>query len=84
MFNEKMLNALMKNKKLNKLVSQMGEVAAQLMGFAQTYMGIYDDKGNQIEKGDRDYLFETLDRIEKKLAEIEDKLKTVEDRLSQR
>lgn len=74
MINENMLQKLMGNKKVQKLLGNMSETAALLMSFAQTYLGVYNEKGEQLEKGDRDYLFEALERIEKRLEEIEKKL----------
>ena len=71
----------MKNKKVKKLVGQMGNVANYLMSFAQTYLGVYDENGNQIEKGDRDYLFEALEKIEKKLEILEKEIKEIKKKL---
>lgn len=82
-FNERVMSSLLKNKNVGRLVKNMEKVAAQLLGFIDTYMGVYDDKGNQIEKGDRDYFSEAFDRIEKKLAEIENRLSVIEDKLNQ-
>ena len=71
----------MKNKKVKKLVGQMGNVANYLISFAQTYLGIYDENGNQVEKGDRDYLFEALEKIEKKLETLEREIEGIKKKL---
>lgn len=73
--NEKILKTLMKTPQLKGLLNDVSKAAELLTSFAQTYLGVYDEKGNQLEKGDRDYIFEALERIERKLEEIESKLK---------
>ena len=63
-------------------VESIRTATLKLNGFIDTYIGVYDEKGNQIEKGDRDIIFETLAKIlenQKMILERLDKLDSKED-----
>jgi len=81
MLDEKVLKSIMKNKGMQKLLGQMELASNYLMGFAQTYLGEFDEKGNQIEKGDRDVFYEMLSNILSKLEELEKKIEELEQKL---
>ena len=65
---------LLGNKDVKRMINDVRKAAHYLSGFAETYLGVYDDKGKQVEKGDRDYIFEKLDRAIALLEEISSKL----------
>ena len=68
--NKKQLNALMNNPLIANLLQDAQVTGAYIKSFALTYLGEYNEKGEQIRKGDRDYIFEKLDELEKKIDKI--------------
>jgi len=72
-----LLNTLMKDKTVKKIIQESEKVTAELLSMARTYLGVWEEKNGeykQIRQGDRDLLFESLDRIENLLTEINRKL----------
>jgi len=74
----KMVDELQKSGKLNEMIQSIKTSAEVMKAFIITYMGEYDSKGNQLRKGDRDYIFESLERIENELKELKEKIENMQ------
>ena len=74
----KMVDELQKSGKLDEMIQSIRTSAEVMRAFIVTYMGEYDSKGNQIRKGDRDYIFESLEKIEKELEELKKKVENMQ------
>ncbi len=70
----RLIEKALKSDKLKPVIESMQIAAADLRAFALTYLGEYNGKGEQVRKGDRDYIFEYLDDIKQRLDSIEKKL----------
>ena len=74
----KMVDELQKSGKLDEMIQSIKTSAEVMKAFIITYMGEYDSKGNQLRKGDRDYIFESLERIENELKELKEKIENMQ------
>ncbi len=70
----RLIEKALKSDKLKPVLESMQVAAAELRAFAITYLGEYNEKGEQVRKGDRDYIFEYLENITKRLDELEKKI----------
>jgi hypothetical protein len=82
LLDEKVLKMALKNKGMQKLLAQMELASSYLVGFAQTYLGEYDEQGNQIEKGDRDVFYELLTDIKERLEKIEKEIEEIKEKIN--
>jgi len=70
----RLIEKALKSDKLKPVIESMQIAAAELRAFAITYLGEYNEKGEQLRKGDRDYIFEYLEVIKQRLDSIEKRL----------
>jgi len=70
----RLIEKALKSDKLKPVIESMQIAAADLRAFALTYLGEYNEKGEQVRKGDRDYIFEYLENIARRLDELEKKI----------
>jgi len=71
------VSMLMKDKTVKKILQESEKVTSELLTMARTYLGVWEEKNGeyeQIRQGDRDLLFESLDRIENLLLQLNEKL----------
>jgi len=70
------------NSKQGKMtIDSVKSAALSIKAFCDTYIGIYNEKGEQEKKGDRDHYFELFDEILEKLNNIEKRLDELEAKL---
>ena len=65
---------LASSKEGKNVINKVTTAATALRGFAETYLGRYNEKGELEEKGDRDYYFEYFEQILNELKEIKELL----------
>jgi len=71
------VSMLMKDKTVKKILQESEKVTSELLTMARTYLGVWEEKNGeyeQVRQGDRDLLFESLDRIENLLLQLNEKL----------
>jgi len=71
------VSMFMKDKTVKKILQESEKVTSELLTMARTYLGVWEEKNGeyeQIRQGDRDLLFESLDRIENLLLQLNEKL----------
>ena len=71
---------LANSKEGKNVITKVTNAATALRGFAETYLGIYNEKGEIVQKGDRDYYFEYFEQILAELKEIKELLKNLENK----
>jgi len=71
------VSMFMKDKTVKKILQESEKVTSELLTMARTYLGVWEEKNGeyeQVRQGDRDLLFESLDRIENLLLQLNEKL----------
>lgn len=68
-------------KDIMKMLNESMKFMAKFESFSDTYLGVYDSKGNQLRKGDRDIIFEALGQLLDEISEIKQQLAEINDKI---